>query len=90
MLVGKAFEMMLTMVIGILVARYMTEADYGIYNYALSIATIFAVLSNLGLANIVTKDLVNKASDDGLILGSAVFLKLIGAAVAVISALLFA
>ena len=90
MLVGKAFEMMLTLVIGILVARYMTEADYGIYNYALSIATIFAVLSNLGLANIVTKDLVNKASDDGLILGSAVFLKLIGAAVAVISALLFA
>jgi len=87
---GKGFEMMLTMVVGILVARYMSESDYGIYNYALSIATIFAVLSNLGLANIVTKDLVNKVEEEGLILGSAVFLKLIGGILSIFSALVFA
>lgn len=90
LLIGKAFEMMLTLVVGILVARYLSESDYGIYNYALSIATIFAVISNLGLANIVTKDIVNNEADDSLILGSAFFLKLIGALVSVIAALVFA
>lgn len=89
-LVGRAFEMLLTMVVGILVARYMTESEYGYYNYALSIATIFAVLSNLGLANIVTKYIVNEEAEESTVLGSAVFLKLIGGVVSVVAAMLFA
>jgi O-antigen/teichoic acid export membrane protein len=89
-LVGRAFEMLLTMVVGILVARYMTESEYGYYNYALSIATIFAVLSNLGLANIVTKYIVNQEADESEVLGSALLLKLIGGVFSVAAAMLFA
>lgn len=89
-LVGRAFEMFLTMVVGILVARYMTESEYGYYNYALSIATIFAVLSNLGLASIVTKYIVNGEADESEVLGSALLLKLIGGVFSIAAAMLFA
>lgn len=79
LLIGKGVEMIITMIVGIMVARYLTEYEFGIYNYALSIVTIFAVLSNLGLANIVTKDIVNDSTKNNLILGSAFLLKIIGA-----------
>lgn len=88
LLTGKGFEMIITLIVGVLVARYMTEFEYGMYNYALSIVTIFAVLSNLGLSHIITQEIVMSDNDDDEILGSALYLKFFGAIASIILSLL--
>lgn len=88
LLAGKASEMLLSLITGVLIARYLSESDYGLYNYVLSIVTIFTIFSNLGLSSIVTKDIINEKFETNSILGSTFFLKLLGAVLSVLGALL--
>jgi O-antigen/teichoic acid export membrane protein len=88
LLVGKGVEMIITLFVGVMVARYMSEFEYGMYNYALSIVTIFSILSNLGLSNIITQEIVNSKMKSDEILGSALYLKFFGAILSILLALL--
>ena len=88
LLVGQGVEMIITLFVGVMVARYMSEFDYGMYNYALSIVTIFSILSNLGLSNIITQEIVNSKMKSDEILGSALYLKFFGAILSILLALL--
>lgn len=72
-------ERVLRMVVGFFVlawmARYLGAAHFGLLNYAIAFFSIFAVIAELGLNQIVVRDLVSEPSHKEEILGTTFFLK---------------
>lgn len=75
----KVFRLFVNLFVGVWVARFLGPSKYGIINYVQSLVFIFSVLSTLGLDEVVVKKLVNNRSMQDSILGTAFFIKLIGA-----------
>lgn len=67
--------------VGIYVARYLGPEQFGIYSFAAAFVALFGTISRLGLDSIVVRDLVNHPEERDTYLGTAFWLKLIGALV---------
>ena len=65
--------------VGIYVARYLGPEQFGVYSYALAFVALFGAIAKLGLDSIVVRDLVNHPQEREVYLGTAFWLKLIGA-----------
>ncbi|MES1999066.1 MAG: flippase [Pseudomonadota bacterium] len=65
--------------VGIYVARYLGPEQFGIFSYAGAFVALFGTIARLGLDGIVVRDLVNQPQDRDVYLGTAFWLKLIGA-----------
>jgi O-antigen/teichoic acid export membrane protein len=74
----KGINLGLALCIGILLARYLGPEDFGTYNYALALVSIFSVFSSLGLNGIVVRDLVEFPHQEYEILGTSFILRLTG------------
>lgn len=81
LLVQNTFNILSSLFIGALVARYLGPSDYGLLNYAISYAFIFNSFATLGLDQIVIRELVKSDCKKNDILGTAFGLKFIGAMV---------
>lgn len=68
--------------VGIYVARYLGPEQFGIYSYAAAFVTLFGTIARLGLDGIVVRDLVNHPQERDVYLGTAFWLKLVGALLA--------
>lgn len=93
--VGKVVTLLGSLLVGIMVARYLGPEQYGLMNYVISYVALFQVLASFGLDNIEIRE-ESKASDKDkrdVIIGTAFTLKcifaLVAMAVVVITALLF-
>lgn len=73
-------ERILRMVVGFFIlawmARYLGADRFGLLNYAIAFYSIFSTLAQLGLNQIVVRDLVSEPSSKDEILGTALLLKL--------------
>ena len=58
----RIFRMSLSLVVGVWVARYLGPQDFGLYNYAIAIIGMFGSFANLGLNNLVIRDLAGISS----------------------------
>ncbi|EGR3360811.1 hypothetical protein DMJ17_22820, partial [Vibrio parahaemolyticus] len=76
LLAEKLVRMILNLLIGVWIARYLGPSDFGTLSYVQSIVVIFTTLASLGLDSIVVKKLVERERKESDILGSAFFLKL--------------
>jgi O-antigen/teichoic acid export membrane protein len=65
--------------VGIYVARYLGPEQFGVYSYAAAFVALFGTIARLGLDGIVVRDLVNHPEKRDVYLGTAFWLKLIGA-----------
>jgi len=65
--------------VGIYVARYLGPEQFGVYSYAAAFVALFGTIARLGLDGIVVRDLVNHPQERDVYLGTAFWLKLIGA-----------
>ena len=52
----KGFTLVVGMVVGIYVARYLKPESFGLLNYAISFVSIFSAFSTLGMDQIVVPD----------------------------------
>jgi len=75
----KIINMLLGLLVGAWVARYLGPEDYGKYNYALSFVALFTFISTLGLDQIVVRNIIRNPDDKNKLLGTTFFLKLCGA-----------
>ena len=66
-------------VIGILVARYLGPDQFGLFSYVLVFTGMFRGVVKLGLDGILVRSLVNEPKNNELFLGTAFWLKVIGA-----------
>jgi len=71
--------------VGIYVARYLGPEQFGVYSYAIAFVALFGAVARVGLDGIVVRDLLNHPEKRDLYLGTAFWLKLIGALLALIT-----
>ena len=71
-------RMLIGLIVGIWVARYLGPVFFGDLNFALSLVAVFSVMASLGMDNNVVRDLVREPTKQNEILGTAFRLKLIG------------
>jgi len=69
--------------VGIWVARYLGPSDFGILNYAMAYTALFMLFVNLGLDQIVVREIVKKTKLTNYFMGTVFGLKLVGAFIAI-------
>lgn len=79
MFAEQMMRMMAGLLVGIWVARYLGPSQFGLFSYAVAFAAIFSSIAKLGLDSVIVRDLVHEPSQRDLYLGTAFWLKLIGA-----------
>ena len=65
--------------VGIWVARYLGPEQFGLFSYVLAFTAIFGGIAKLGLDGILLRELINHPKTRDLYLGTAFWLKVIGA-----------
>lgn len=84
LLIEKVIRIFSGVFVGAAVARYLAPEQFGLFNYALSFASMFTIFSTLGLDSLIVRELVrNKYSRDA-ILGTAIYLRIFGAFIVVL------
>lgn len=73
----KVIRMFTGILLGVLVARYLRPEQYGLYNYSLAVVIIVAGFADLGLNQIVVRELIKEPYHQEEIVSTAFFLKLI-------------
>ncbi len=72
----KILRMVVGLLVGIWVVRYLGPMNLGLLSYAGSFAGLFSVFASLGLDGMVVRELVNHPERQNVLLGSAFVLKL--------------
>lgn len=84
------FQNIFTMILGVVItgviARYFGTEKYGIFNYILSITSLFSGIASIGIYHIATKDLTQRPENEGKILGTSFTIRLIAAILLIIAA----
>ncbi|MCK5294323.1 MAG: flippase [Arcobacteraceae bacterium] len=75
----RILRIVVSLFVGIWIARYLGPEQYGLFSYALSFVGLFAAFATLGLDGIVVRELVKNESKVKEIIGTAFYLKLLGA-----------
>lgn len=78
-LAEKASRIISGILVGVLVARFLGKEQFGIISYALSVLSIFTVFSTLGLDGIVIRELITNSKNKYAILGTAFWMRFVGA-----------
>jgi len=85
----KIFTMGLLMVVSIFVARYLGPENYGILSYAISLASLFAIATHMGLSGLAVRELVNQPDEHEELMGTIFGIKLTGGIIAMVAFLAF-
>ena len=75
----KILRMIVGLFVGIWVARYLGPEQFGLFSYAQSFVGLFTAFATLGLDGIVVRELVHDESRRDELIGTAFWLKLMGA-----------
>lgn len=77
----QMLRMLAGLLVGVWVARYLGPEQFGLFNYAIAFASLFGSIAKLGLDGIVVRDLVQEPVLRNIYMGTAFWLKLVGALV---------
>ena len=72
---GKVFQMILTLVVGMLTARYLGPSNYGVIGETASYVSFFSVICQLGFNSTAVKEIMDNKEREGEILGTAIFFR---------------
>ncbi len=81
---ARGVQMVLALVVGALMARYLGPAQYGVYNYVISFTGLFVAISMLGVGTIMVKDMLDKPESTYTIMGTGLWLRMAGSVLACI------
>ena len=73
---AQIYQMLLSLVIGVISARYLGPSNYGTINYAASYISFFTIACALGLEGIVVKEMVDDREKEGVVLGTSILMRL--------------
>lgn len=82
---GRILQMVLSLFVGIVIARYLGPENYGLLSYGGAYVSFFTAFCNLGINSIIIKEFVDYPNEQGKAIGSALIMRLISS---VLSALL--
>ncbi len=72
---GKVFQMVLTLIVGMLTARYLGPSNYGVIGETASYVSFFSVICQLGFNSTAVKEIMDNKEREGEILGTAIFFR---------------
>lgn len=74
----RVLRILALLVVSIWQARYLGPQQYGLLNYALALVSLFAVIGQLGLNNIVVREIASTPQQKHSVLGTAFVLQFFG------------
>lgn len=74
---GKVIQMILSLFIGVLTARYLGPSNYGLVNYGTAYVSFFMSFCTLGINSVIIKDFFDNPQEQGMAIGSALVLRAI-------------
>lgn len=75
--IGRVFTLVIAFFVSTYVARYLGPTNYGILSYAIGIVGLFSFIANLGIDQVIYRELIKYPEKESDLLGSAMSLKLI-------------
>lgn len=72
---GKIIQMLISLVVGLITARYLGASNYGLINYAAAYTAFFASICTLGINSVIVKEFVEAPDEEGTIIGTALGLR---------------
>ncbi|WGL63769.1 flippase [Pseudomonas sp. CW003PS] len=79
MMAEQMLRIVAGLLVGIWVARYLGPEQFGLFSYVLAFTAIFAGIAKLGLDGILVREFINQPQGRDVYLGTAFWLKVIGA-----------
>lgn len=76
-IVGKAIQALMQLVIGMLSARYLGPSNYGILNYAASVAAFALPMVQLGMRSTLVQEFISDPEKEGEILGTSIIVSIL-------------
>ena len=73
----QIFQMAVSLVVGVLTARYLGPGNYGALNYTASFVTFALSVATLGMEGVVIKKMIMRPNDEGVYLGSCMLFRLL-------------
>ena len=74
---AQIYQMLLSLVIGVISARYLGPGNYGTINYASSYISFFTIACALGLEGVAVKEMIDNREKEGYVLGSSIIMRFI-------------
>lgn len=72
----RIFQVLVGFILTILTSRYLGPANFGVLDYGATIVSFFAVITKLGIDNILVNELLKHRNIEGAILGTSAILRL--------------
>ncbi len=72
---GKIFQMIISFIVGAIMARFLGPSNYGLINYAAAYVTFFTAISNLGINAVLVKFFLDSPEKQGEIIGTSLVLR---------------
>lgn len=85
---GQLAQMVISLFVGMITARYLGPANYGVLNYTASFTAFFTPLCTLGFNGIIVKELISNEDKQGEIIGTAIVFRFISSLISLFSILL--
>lgn len=85
----KIIQSLVSLVIGVITARYLGPSNYGIISYVSSIVAFALPIMQLGLKNTLVKEFVQMPSQEGKTLGTALIINIISSVFCMIGSVSF-
>lgn len=74
---GKIAQMLLSLVVGVLSARYLGPSNFGLISYGSALVSFFMSFCTLGINSIIVKDFFDDPEGQGRSIGSAIVFRMI-------------
>lgn len=81
----RVFQLLISLVLNLITVRYLGPNNYGLINYVGSYIAFFTSICTLGLEGIIIKELLENPLEEGRILGSGIFLRILSSFVSSIA-----
>lgn len=85
----KIIQSLISLVIGMVTARYLGPSQYGLISYAASVVAFFQPIVKLGLDSTLVQEFVNAPEDEGKILGTSLGLSIIASIASIVGIVSF-
>lgn len=81
LIAGKIAQMVLSLVVGVLTARFLGPSNYGLIGYGAAYTAFFMSLCTLGINSIIVKEFIDHPNDQGEIMGTTLFLRILSSTI---------
>lgn len=85
LMLGKIMQMLLSLVVGVLTARYLGPQNYGLINYGASYVALFSSLCTLGINSVIVKEFVDNPKQQGEAIGTTLVLRAVASLLSIVT-----